>query len=70
MTEQGVLSEDEGVSAIYIKKLSHTIRDGDPIRAVNRSICVATDGKTAGFTLPNPESHEKLMRGASLVQYP
>ncbi|KAK0611428.1 acyl transferase domain-containing protein [Immersiella caudata] len=78
LTEQGVLSEDgrcktfdagadgyargEGVSAIYIKKLSDAIRDGDPIRAVIRSTCVAADGKTAGFTLPNDESHEKLMR--------
>ncbi|OLN81992.1 Lovastatin diketide synthase LovF 19, partial [Colletotrichum chlorophyti] len=78
LTEQGVLSEDgrcktfdadadgyargEGVSAIYIKKLSDAVRDGDPIRAVIRSTCAAADGKTAGFTLPNPESHEKLMR--------
>lgn len=78
LTEQGVLSEDgrcktfdaaadgyargEGVSAIYIKKLSDAIRDGDPIRSVIRSTCIAADGKTAGFTLPNDESHEKLMR--------
>lgn len=78
LTEQGVLSEDgrcktfdadadgyargEGVSAIYIKKLSDAIRDGDPIRAVIRSTCIGADGKTAGFTLPNDESHEKLMR--------
>ncbi|PGH15529.1 hypothetical protein AJ79_02311 [Helicocarpus griseus UAMH5409] len=78
LTEQGVLSPDgmcktfdadadgygrgEGVSAIYIKKLSDAIRDGDPIRAVIRSTCVAADGKSAGFTMPNPESHEKLMR--------
>ncbi|CAG2008545.1 unnamed protein product [Fusarium graminearum] len=78
LTEQGVLSEDgrcktfdadadgyargEGVSAIYIKKLSDAVRDRDPIRAVIRSNCAAADGKTAGFTLPNPESHEKLMR--------
>ncbi|KAF4945826.1 hypothetical protein FGADI_11645 [Fusarium gaditjirri] len=78
LTEQGVLSEDgrcktfdadadgyargEGVSAIYIKKLSDAVRDRDPIRAVIRSTCAAADGKTAGFTMPNPESHEKLMR--------
>lgn len=78
LTEQGVISEDgrcktfdadadgyargEGVSAIYIKKLSDAVRDRDPIRAVIRSTCAAADGKTAGFTMPNPESHEKLMR--------
>ena len=78
LTEQGVLSPSgqcktfdadadgygrgEGVSAIYIKKLSDAIRDGDPVRAVIRSTCVAADGKSFGFTMPNPESHEKLMR--------
>lgn len=78
LTEQGVLAEDgkcktfdasadgyargEAVSALYIKKLSDAIRDGDPVRAIIRSTCVAADGKTAGFMLPSPESHEKLMR--------
>jgi acyl transferase domain-containing protein len=78
MTEQGVLSptgscktfdadadgyaRGEGVSAIYIKKLADAVRDGDPIRAVIRSTCVAADGKTPGLTMPSPQSHEKLMR--------
>ena len=78
LTEQGVLSPSgqcktfdaeadgygrgEGVSAIYIKKLSDAIREGDPVRAVIRSTCVAAGGKSFGFTMPNPESHEKLMR--------
>jgi acyl transferase domain-containing protein len=78
LTEQGVLSptgscktfdanadgyaRGEAVSAIHIKKLSDAIRDGDPVRAVIRSTCLAADGKTPGFTMPNPESHEKLIR--------
>jgi acyl transferase domain-containing protein len=78
MTEQGVLSptgscktfdaaadgyaRGEGCSAIYIKKLSDAIRDGDPVRAVIRSTCVAAGGKTPGLTMPNAESHVKLMR--------
>ncbi|KAF5573800.1 polyketide synthase [Fusarium pseudoanthophilum] len=78
LTEQGVLSEDgrcktfdadadgyargQSVSAIYIKELSDAVRDQDPSRAVIRSTCAAADGKTPGFTMPNPESHEKLMR--------
>ncbi|KXH64201.1 beta-ketoacyl synthase domain-containing protein [Colletotrichum salicis] len=52
----------EGVSAIYIKKVSDAVRDGDPIRAVIRSTCTAGNGRTPGLTTPNPEIHEKLMR--------
>ena len=52
----------EAVNAIHIKKLSDAVRDGDPIRAVIRSTCVNSDGKTAGLTLPNPQSHETLIR--------
>jgi acyl transferase domain-containing protein len=78
MTEQGVLSptgscksfdaeadgyaRGEGVSAVYIKKLSNALQDGDPIRAVIRSTCVGGDGKTFGLTTPRTASHEKLMR--------
>ncbi|OHE91655.1 beta-ketoacyl synthase domain-containing protein [Colletotrichum orchidophilum] len=52
----------EGVSAIYIKKISDAVRDGDPIRAVIRSTCTAGNGRTPGLTTPNPEVHERLMR--------
>lgn len=78
MTEQGVLSptgscktfdasadgyaRGEGCTAIYIKRLADAIQDGDPIRAIIRSTCVAADGKTPGLTMPSAESHEKLMR--------
>ena len=78
MTEQGVISptgscksfdadadgyaRGEAVSALYIKKLSDAIRDGDPIRAVIRSTCVNNDGKTIGLTSPNTEAHEALIR--------
>ncbi|XPS74002.1 hypothetical protein M3J09_006130 [Ascochyta lentis] len=78
MTEQGVLSEDgacktfdsaangyvrgEGVVAVQVKRLSAAIRDNDPIRAVIRSSCTNSDGRTAGLALPNSESHEALMR--------
>ncbi|KAI9657994.1 MAG: Type I Iterative PKS [Bathelium mastoideum] len=78
MTEQGVLSPDgrcktfdesangyaraEGVVAVHIKKLSHAIRDNDPIRAVIQSSCVNSDGKTAGLSLPSSASHEALIR--------
>ncbi|KAJ3942786.1 uncharacterized protein N0V96_007008 [Colletotrichum fioriniae] len=52
----------EGISAIYIKKVSDAVRDGDPIRAVIRSTCTAGNGRTPGLTTPNPEIHERLMR--------
>ncbi|KAK1993234.1 beta-ketoacyl synthase domain-containing protein [Colletotrichum falcatum] len=52
----------EGVSAIYIKRLSDAVRDGDPIRSVIRSTCTAGNGRTLGLTTPNPEVHERLMR--------
>ena len=78
MTEQGVISptgscksfdasadgyaRGEAISALYIKKLSDAIRDGDPIRAVIRSTCVNSDGKTIGLTNPSTEAHEALIR--------
>ncbi|KAK1988472.1 beta-ketoacyl synthase domain-containing protein [Colletotrichum cereale] len=52
----------EGVSAIYVKRLSDAVRDGDPIRSVIRSTCIAGNGRTLGLTTPNPEIHERLMR--------
>ncbi len=78
MTEQGVISptgscksfdanadgyaRGEAVSALYIKKLSDAVRDGDPIRAVIRSTCINNDGKTVGLTSPSTEAHEALIR--------
>ena len=78
MSEQGVISptgmcksfdadadgyaRGEAVSALYIKKLNDAIRDGDHVRAVIRSTCVNSDGKTAGLSLPSTEAHEALIR--------
>jgi acyl transferase domain-containing protein len=52
----------EAVNAIHIKKLSDAVRYGDPIRAVIRAACINSDGRTAGLTFPNPQSHEALIR--------
>ncbi|KAL8908900.1 MAG: hypothetical protein Q9171_005243 [Xanthocarpia ochracea] len=52
----------EAVSAIYIKKLSSAIRDGDTVRAVIRSTCINSDGKGVSLTTPNAEAHASLMR--------
>ena len=85
MTEQGVLSptgscksfdasadgysRGEAVNAIYIKKLSDAIRDGDPIRAIIRSTSTNCDGKTLGIANPSSESHETLIRRAYEVAH-
>ncbi|KAF7552999.1 hypothetical protein G7Z17_g3945 [Cylindrodendrum hubeiense] len=55
-------SRAEGVVAIHIKKLSDAIRDNDPIRAVIRSSCLNSDGRTSNLLQPSSESHEALFR--------
>lgn len=83
MTEQGVLSptgtcktfdakadgyaRGEAINAIYIKRLSDALRDGDPIRGVIRSTATNSDGKTASIASPSSESHEAMIRRAYQV---
>ncbi|KAI2627830.1 hypothetical protein GGR54DRAFT_636951 [Hypoxylon sp. NC1633] len=78
LTAQGVLSPQghcrsfdadadgyargEAVVAIQIKRLDHALRDNDPIRAVIKASCLNSDGKTAGLSQPNSESHAELIR--------
>ncbi|KAI1825907.1 lovastatin nonaketide synthase [Xylaria intraflava] len=56
----------EGAGALYIKRLSDAIRDGDTIRAVIRSSAVNTNGKVPGYgiTFPNALGQEKVIRAA------
>lgn len=83
MSEQGVLSptgecktfdakadgyaRGEAINAVYIKKLSDAIRDGDPIRAIIRGTSINCDGKTMGMANPSPEGHESMIRRAYQV---
>lgn len=78
MQEQGVMSPSgacksfdatadgyargEAVSALYIKKLSAAVRDGDSVRAVIKSTCINSGGKGPSLTTPNVEAHEYLLR--------
>ncbi|KAI1458682.1 hypothetical protein F4805DRAFT_456394 [Annulohypoxylon moriforme] len=78
MTSEGVLSPDgscksfdasangyaraEGITAIYVKKLTDAIRDGNPIRAVIRGTAANSDGKKQGMLVPRGEALEALMR--------
>jgi acyl transferase domain-containing protein len=52
----------EAVNAIHVKRLSAALRDGDPIRAVIRSVCINSDGERSPLFIPSPESHELLIR--------
>ncbi|KAF3491768.1 uncharacterized protein GIQ15_01285 [Arthroderma uncinatum] len=54
----------EAVNAIYIKRLSDALRNGDPIRAVIRSTAANFDGATTAITNPCPLSQEALIRSA------
>jgi len=52
----------EGITAIYIKRLSDALRDGNPIRAVIRGSASNSDGRGKGLMNPSAEAHEALMR--------
>lgn len=43
----------EAVSAIYVKKLSDALRDGDPIRSVIRSAVIYAGGKATTLSTSN-----------------
>ncbi|KAI1770343.1 hypothetical protein F4818DRAFT_455735 [Hypoxylon cercidicola] len=78
MTAEGVLSPDgscksfdasangyaraEGITAVYIKRLTDAIRDGNPIRAVIRGTAANSDGKSQGMLVPRGEALESLMK--------
>ncbi|KAH7012592.1 uncharacterized protein B0I36DRAFT_399271 [Microdochium trichocladiopsis] len=44
----------EAVGAVYIKRLSDAIRDGDPIRGVIRSSAVNANGRTTAVSISQP----------------
>ncbi|KAI1635007.1 ketoacyl-synt-domain-containing protein [Biscogniauxia mediterranea] len=56
----------EAAGALYLKRLSDAIRDGDPIRGVIRSTAVNTNGKVdgMGITHPSVEGQERVLRMA------
>ncbi|KAI0197013.1 hypothetical protein F4808DRAFT_299333 [Astrocystis sublimbata] len=54
----------EGAGALYVKRLSDAIRDGDPIRGVVRATAVNTNGKVEGMgiTHPSKKGQESVVR--------
>lgn len=58
----------EGVGAVYLKRLSDAIRDGDPTRGIVRSSATNYNGRIvgAGITTPNIKGQEAVVRNAYL----
>ncbi|AXE29468.1 hypothetical protein DK842_05865 [Chromobacterium phragmitis] len=54
----------EGVGAVLLKRRADAIKDGDRILALIRGTGVSHDGKTQGFTVPNPVSQTKAIQAA------
>ncbi|KAI0402748.1 polyketide synthase-like protein [Xylaria palmicola] len=54
----------EGVNAIYLKRLSAAIRDGDTIYAVVRGTATNSNGHTPGVVYPSSEFQEAVIRKA------
>ncbi|PHH81251.1 hypothetical protein CDD82_1190 [Ophiocordyceps australis] len=54
----------EAVNAIFVKKLSAALKDGDRIRSVIRSTAINANGRTNGITLPSSDYQEKVIRSA------
>lgn len=56
----------DAVGAVYIKRLSDAIRDGDPIRGVIRSTAVNSNGRVpaTGITYPNREGQADVISHA------
>ncbi|KAK7736708.1 Type I Iterative PKS [Cytospora paraplurivora] len=52
----------EAVSAVYLKKLSDALRDGDPVRSVIRSTCLNAGGRSSTLSAPVAAAHEALIR--------
>ncbi|KAI4212601.1 MAG: hypothetical protein LQ351_004673 [Letrouitia transgressa] len=54
----------DGIGALFIKKLSQAVEDGDPIRAIIRGTAFNANGRTGGITHPSPDGQEACMRRA------
>ncbi len=54
----------EGVGAILIKPLADAVRDGDQVYGVIKATVINQDGKTHGFTVPNPNAQAAMVSEA------
>jgi myxalamid-type polyketide synthase MxaB len=56
------IGRGEGCGILVLKRLSQALADKDPIQAVIRGSAVNQDGASAGFTVPNGQSQQQLIR--------
>ena len=54
----------EAITAVYIKRLDHALRDGNPIRAIIAGTSTNCDGRGQSLVTPNGEAQEALIRQA------
>jgi polyketide synthase PksN len=54
----------EGVGAILLKPLDQAIADGDHIYGVIKATAINHDGKTNGYTVPNPGAQANVIEAA------
>ncbi|KAF5009992.1 hypothetical protein FDECE_3829 [Fusarium decemcellulare] len=54
----------EAITAIYVKRLTDAIRDGNPVRAIIKGTAVNCDGSSASLVTPNGVAQEALLRKA------
>jgi amino acid adenylation domain-containing protein len=54
----------EGVGAVVLKRYSQALLDGDHIYGLIKATAVNHDGKTNGYTVPNPLQHSRLIQAA------
>jgi acyl transferase domain-containing protein len=52
----------EGITALYVKRLSDAIANRDPIRAVIRATAINTNGKGLGISQPGVQGQEAVIR--------
>ncbi|WP_068251858.1 SDR family NAD(P)-dependent oxidoreductase [Rathayibacter tritici] len=54
----------EGVGVVVLKRLEDALRDGDHVYGVIAGSAIAHGGRTSGFTVPNPDAQEQVIREA------
>ncbi|KAF4264959.1 hypothetical protein CNMCM8812_000398 [Aspergillus fumigatus] len=54
----------EDVNAVFLKRLDHALRDGDPIRAIIRGWASNNDGRGSPPMCPGPDSQAACIRAA------
>ncbi len=54
----------EGVGVVLLKRYADAIKAGDTVLALIKGTGISHDGKTQGFTVPNPVSQTKAIKAA------